>query len=83
MRIADSLARQLQSLGLERRRQDVPDLTTYLAERYSAESSGESASEATHAPTNDVPPAEQPDGTTPADMNNREEEARQDDPITE
>lgn len=28
MRIADSLARQLQALGLERRRQDVPDLTT-------------------------------------------------------
>ena len=71
MRIADSLARQLQALGLERRR-DVPDLTSYLAERYSTEPSGDSGSEATLAPTDDASPPEQPDGRTPADVNDHE-----------
>jgi len=32
--LADSLARQLQALGLERRRRSAPSLTDYLQERY-------------------------------------------------
>jgi hypothetical protein len=32
--MADSLARILGQLGLERRAKKAPDLTTYLAERY-------------------------------------------------
>ena len=78
--LAEHLAKLLDRLGLDRRRQDVPDLTSYLAERYSAESSGDTASEAAQAPTNDTSPAEPPDGTTTAEANDHErhEEVAQD-----
>ena len=53
MQIADSLARHLERLGLQRRAHEVTDLTTYLAQRCTgSQREGEGSTPSTHRRAN-------------------------------